>query len=214
MRIKRLLAIPVIFGAWVGGHAATPAFEMPDTAKITRAIEYQLDTYPASQLADVYKNFFQDYYGPGHILADKNHSRAYLLEEMSDTTVAWEGPIFEPTGANGNFVRVNMSVIRDGDVTFDTYFDAFARSIEGIVPPSDAEWRSAWSRIDSVLTSHGATFRNEVSDREMIAHKLADGDFAVHHSKVYNDTYHFHYRIFSREIFEKEILPKISKDTK
>lgn len=197
--------------AFAIGTAAATAFTPPDPNDIAKAIDRQITEYPASQLADVYKNFFQDYFGPGHILADRGKSLDYLRGEMTDTAIPWEGPLYEPTGARGNFLRVNLSVVRDGYVPFDTYFDAFARSVEGIVPPSDEQWRMTWQRIDSVLTTRRDTFADEASDRKMIGDKLASGNFVVHHSRRYDDTYHFHYRIFSREIFNSEILPLLPK---
>jgi hypothetical protein len=38
--------------------------------RIRKAVENQLGAYPESTLQDLYKNFFQDYFGPGHIVGD------------------------------------------------------------------------------------------------------------------------------------------------
>ncbi|WP_295732069.1 hypothetical protein [uncultured Muribaculum sp.] len=207
MRIRNLL-LPVFA---IGAYTSAVSFAPPESKDIAKAIDRQITEYPASQLADVYKNFFQDYFGPGHLLANREQSLDYLRHEMTDTAIPWEGPLYEPTGAEGNFLRVNLSVVRDGYVPFDTYFDAFARSVEGIVPPSGEQWKMTWQRIDSVLATRRDTFADEASDREMIGYKLKSGDFVVHHSQRYNDAYHFHYRIFSREIFTREILPLLPK---
>ena len=40
-----------------------------------------LDRYPLSTLADLYKSFFQDEFGPGHLLADEAGALSYLDRE-------------------------------------------------------------------------------------------------------------------------------------
>lgn len=57
---------------------------------ISEALDYQLANYPASQYRDVYKNFMQDFFGPGHILADTAASGKYLRHELAE-----DGPLSE-----------------------------------------------------------------------------------------------------------------------
>lgn len=185
-------------------------FTLPSHDDVEKALDYQIKNYPESHLADVYKNFFQDYFGPGHILSNLSASKDYLDRELADTT-AFEGPLFEPTGAMGNFIRLNLSVIHDGKVPYDLYFSKFADSVNGIDPPSADQWIETWNFIDSVIKEKGLTFKDEENDRERIKEKMKTHDFVMHHSDDYNNAYHFRYRIFSREIFEKEILPLIKE---
>ena len=194
----------------VAAFGQTVASDAPGRATIREALEREMAAYPKSQLADVYKNFFQDNFGPGHILNDTVAAGRYLRRELAETDV-FEGPLYEPTGHRGNFLRVNISLIKDGKVDYDTYFSAFVRSVQGIVPPAPGVWRKEWAEIDSEIKSMGLTFPGEEADRKTITERLASDDFAVHHSQLFNDNYNFHYRIISRDIFEKEILPKLKK---
>ena len=175
---------------------------------IADAIAAQMEAYPCSQLADVYKNFFQDSFGPGHLLADTAAARQYLRRELH-TAPSFDGPQYEPTGHRGNFYRVNLSLIKDGLVDEDTYFKAFVRSMQGIQMPEPDAWREQWSRIDSVIQAQGLVFPDEAADRAAIDSVLRSDDFAVHHSARFNRNYQLHYRIISRDIFEAEILPLI-----
>lgn len=177
---------------------------------ISEAIDYQLTHYPASQYRDVYKNFMQDFFGPGHILADTAASAKYLREELAEEG-PFDGPLYEPTGFRGNFYRVNLSLIRDRVVPYDVFFPSFVESVQGIVPPSGEEWMHTWSVIDSVITAKGITFHDEEADRSALGQQFAEGNFIAHHSKRYNDSVHFHYRIISRARFEADILPLIEK---
>ena len=46
------------------------------------AVERMMADYPASTLQDIYKSFFQDRFGPGHIVADTAQAVAYLRHEL------------------------------------------------------------------------------------------------------------------------------------
>lgn len=193
---------------------------MPDNLKVTcvtnmttidsisDALDYQIANYPFSQYRDVYKNFMQDFFGPGHILADTEASDRYLRYELTETS-SFDGPLYERTGYKGNFYRVNLSLIKDGIIPYDLYFKAFVESVQGIVPPDGDEWMKTWALIDKVIKEKKLHFPNEETDRADLAQQFAEGDYIVHHSQLYNDSVNFHYRIFSRDNFENIILPLI-----
>ncbi|MDE7437796.1 MAG: hypothetical protein K2M93_04850 [Muribaculaceae bacterium] len=173
---------------------------------ISAALDYQISHYPASQYRDIYKNFMQDFFGPGHILNDTTAAEKYLRSELAEEA-PFDGPLYEKTGFKGNFYRVNLSLIRDGIVPYDTFFKAFVESVRGIVPPAGVDWMKTWSEIDSIIREKGLTFPDEEKDREALEKQFAEENYIVHHSKRYNDAVNFHYRIISREKFETEILP-------
>ena len=108
--------------------------------KVKQALAYQMREYPESTLKDVYKNFFQDRYGPGHLLSDTAAAGAYLRRELASYTEV-TGPYFEPTGWEGNFYRVNLSVIKQQLVPYEDFFSAFVRSVQGITPVPVSEWK-------------------------------------------------------------------------
>ncbi len=180
------------------------------TDSIAEALDYQLTHYPSSQYRDVYKNFMQDFFGPGHILADTAASGRYLRQELAEEG-PFDGPLYEKTGFKGNFYRVNLSLIKDGIVSYETFFPVFVESVQGIIPPSGEEWMKTWNLIDSVIIAKGLHFPDEDIDRKSLADQFAEGNYIAHHSRRFNDSVHFHYRIISRDNFEKIILPLIEK---
>ena len=182
----------------------------PTHTKIRQSAERQLELYPESTLRDLYKNFFQDRFGPGHIIADNSAADRYLRYELN-TAEGFEGLDYEPTGYEGRFYRVNLGVIADGRVPYEKYFDAFVRSVNGIKPISIEQWRTEWHEIDSVIMSMGLQLENYSADRAEIKALIDGGDYVMHHSQRFNDHYQPHYRIIERTIFENEILPLISK---
>ena len=177
---------------------------------ISDALDYQMSHYPSSQYRDVYKNFMQDFFGPGHILADTAASGRYLRQELAEDR-PFDGPLYEKTGFRGNFYRVNLSLIKDGIVPYETFFPAFVESVQDIVPPSGEEWMKTWNLIDSVIIAKGLHFPDEDIDRKSLTYQFAEGNYIAHHSRRFNDSVHFHYRIISRDNFEKIILPLIEK---
>ena len=171
---------------------------------IRAALEYQRQTYPASQYRDVYKNFMQDYFGPGHILNDIEAAGNYLQHELQNSE-KFEGPDFEPTGFEGNFYRVNLRLIKDGTIPYDIFFDAFVKSIQGIIPPDGEKWMKIWSEIDNEIQLMGLCFENEEQDREALSEQFRQGNYIVHHSNAFNEANNFHYRIISRDIFNRDL---------
>ena len=178
---------------------------------IIEAVEKQMKMYPESTLRDLYKNFFQDYFGPGHIIANTEAANNYLQQELSSVT-EFEGEDYEYTGYKGKMVRVNLKVIADGRVEYDKYLDAFLRSVNGITPPSIEEWQAEWAKIDSVIRAMDIELDDAEKDRQEIRQLLDDNKFVMHHSRQFNEHYAPHYRIIERTIFEEEILPLIGKN--
>lgn len=177
---------------------------------IRMALQYQRETYPSSQLRDVYKNFMQDFFGPGHILNDTAAAAGYLRRELAETA-RFEGPDYEPTGFRGNFYRVNLRLISEGTIPYSIFFNTFVNSVQSVATPDSAYWMQIWDAIDTEIAHCGWKFENEADDRSEMEKQFKEGDFVVHHSEAYNKAVNFHYRIIGREAFEKEIRPLLEK---
>lgn len=177
---------------------------------VREAVTRQMQTYPKSTLKDLYKNFFQDKFGPGHIISDTTAAGNYLRREMASYSEI-EGVIAEPTGWEGNFLRVNLSVIKTGQIPYATYFDAFIRSVQGIRPITVAAWQKEWILIEAIIRSMNLGLPGYDTDEQEIEARFARGEYVGHHSKVFEEAYTPHYRIISKQIFEKELQPLLDK---
>lgn len=184
--------------------------ESATQSKIRKAVERHMELYPESQLQDLYKNFFQDRFGPGHIISDHSAAERYLRHEL-ETSENFEGEDYEPTGYEGRFYRVNLGVIADGRVPYYKFFDAFVRSVNGIEPISIETWQREWREIETVIMSMKLDMENVAEDSAEIEALIQGGDYVMHHSKRFNDYYQPHYRIIERNIFETEILPLLNQ---
>ena len=209
MRYFHLIA--TVLGIVAGVILIAKSCEENDSdKKIVDSIERHMADYPQSTLRDLYKNYFQDRFGPGHIISDKSAADRYLRYELESSTT-FAGKDYEPTGYEGRFYRVNLGVIKDGRVEYEKYLDAFVRSVNGIKQPSIDEWSREWHKIDSIIKRMNLNLPNAEQNRATIDSMLNAGKVVMHHSELFNKHYAPHYRIIEREIFNNEILPLINK---
>ena len=166
------------------------------------AVDYLVKNYPEAQITDIYKSFYQDNFGPGHLLGDTVAARRYFYGELEDSA-KWGGPSFEFTGEGKNFIRVNMDLVRKGIIPAEAYFRAFQNSLGRVEKPLDEVWIAEWYQIDSIIQVKDYHFLNEETDRTLISEKISTRNFPIHHSDNFNNNYNFHYRIISIPEFEK-----------
>ena len=177
-----------------------------DTIAMRSAIERQLVAYPESTLQDIYKSFYQEHFGPGHIISDTATARHYLMRELSEMGET-QSPYFEPTGSQGDYVRVYLSAIADSLITAERLLDAFIRSANLWQEPA-ASWLDKWEAIVSIIQTNKMEIGNFETDLPLLT-EAARNNQAVHHSSRYNEAYHPHYRIVERGIFEIELKPSL-----
>ena len=175
------------------------------------AVHRQLKIYPQSQLKDLYKHFFQDVFGPGHLLADTAAAGNYLRRELASFDSA-SGPILEPTGWQGKFYRVNLSVLKEGKIPYEVFFDAFVRSVNSIEIPTIEDWVREWEAIEQIIEGMSLSLPNYEADKAEILAQLAQGLYVGHHSQAFGTHYAPHYRIISRKIFDEELLNLLTED--
>lgn len=114
-------------------------------------------------------------------------------------------------GDEGNYVRVDLSIILDSIVNADSYVDAFVRSANEGVHRSPEEWKRKWAEIASCIREYFPDIPHATQDLAWIDSIMAGEDLIIHHSEDFSNAYHPHYRIISKGIFESDILPKIQK---
>ena len=205
--MRRLLCALMLF---VAVSCGTVQEHGVNEARVQAAVERMLADYPQSTLQDIYKSFFQDRFGPGHIVADTAQAAAYLRRELAvagDTAML----LYEPTGDHGNYVRVALAVVSNGKVPLDKYLSCFLRSVSEVSSVEVEQWVAEWAGIKRVIDGMSLNLPNYAEEAAAIEEMLSTGHYAVHHSKRYNNHYAPHYRIMAKDIFEAEILPLITE---
>lgn len=167
-----------------------------------------MQKYPEATLQDIYKGSFQDVFGPAHLLTDRSAVENYIRYELAHAdTLA--GDDYEPCSWQGRFYRVNLSVIREGKVPMDEFVDAFMQSAGGIDTTLTAVWIAEWETLLREVKAVAPELKHFAEDSARITRLLEEGQYVVHHSRVFNETYHPHYRIIRKDLFEEKILPRL-----
>ncbi|MBR0453306.1 MAG: hypothetical protein IIX29_05130, partial [Bacteroidales bacterium] len=107
--------------------------------QVRLAVSRQMQQYPASTLQDIYKNFFQDRFGPGHIVADTARAGAYLREELKQVT-RMDVPMYEASAERAAYYRVSLAAIKSGLVSYEVFFSAFIRSVTALPGVDVSDW--------------------------------------------------------------------------
>ena len=175
-------------------------------------INRQLQNYPKSRLLDIYKSCFQDYMGAEHLVSDRQRVKAYLDEELNTTSLDDLMPwYYEPCGIEGNYVRVSLRTVKEDIIQENLLLDAFIRSANNKERPSVDSWREQWHKFIGTIEQMNLNLPSYSEDKQFIDSILSAGKYAISHSPDYREAYHPHYRIVERNIFEREIKPKIER---
>jgi len=171
--------------------------------KVTAALKHQMTRYPQSSLQDIYKSFFQDKFGPGHLLSDTAAAGQYLRRELDSyntDTLPFLSPYVDSTGWEHCFVRVDLRVVKEGKVSYRNFFEAFVRSAQAAPAISVAEWTKEWTRIVTVLEKQPFSVIHQQdyqADKDSINAMLLRGEYVGHHSRKYVASYAPHYRLIA-----------------
>lgn len=175
-----------------------------DSEAVRVAVAAQMESYPESRLQDLYKSFFQDRFGPGHIIRDRQSARDYILSELASADTLM-GPRTETCGWQGNYVRVNLSVIADGLMTAEKLTDALMASAKEVSDEYIERWKTEWAEIEAIIEKTYPVIPDLQEDKARIAELLGTGQYAWHHSVQYNAAYHPHYRIIAKEFLNLDM---------
>jgi len=173
----------------------------PSENRIQEAILSELKYYPEAHLRDIYKNFFQDAYGPGHLIPDTTHAGKYMNMELKnpiEDTVTWQA-----IGPSNDYYRINLQLVKDGILPRDVLLNAMVESAPLARNPDIGQWKKEWKKTLTVIDELNLQFPNFEKDRQLIDNILSQGEVTVHHSEHYKKTYKRHYRIVHKSVFRR-----------
>ncbi len=171
-----------------------------DEDKIKAAINNELKYYPEERLIDLYKSFFQGYWGPGHLIEDTTAVRNYLNYEL-EAAEKYDAIIYQPLGHYSEFLRLNLRLVKEGFIPKEAYLSSFIESANNVAKPSIESWKIEWSKVLSVIEKERYAFENYQSDKAFIDSLLTENKYVVHHSRKFIETYNPHYRVISKDHF-------------
>ncbi len=178
--------------------------------RVSERVVWQMNNYPESRLRDIYKNFFQDRFGPGHMIPDSASAGAYLRSELLKVEGRSQAKLAEVTGWRGDYVRVDLSAIKEGLVSYQVFFEAFMESAQEVRMPqkeksaevSAEDWKKEWNRIEKIVKKLYPDIQDFQKDSRFLDSLLNTGKYVVHHSEAYTNEYDPHYRLFSKSVYD------------
>lgn len=168
---------------------------------VRQAAQEELQRYPRATLRDLYKFFFQGAYGPGHMIPSREFAAQYLEEELR-TSTEFDTVRWQPVGHQGMYYRVNLNSIKDGAISQHALLEAFVQSANEAAPPSLESWRKDWRTILQVIESMQLDLPDFEEDKRKIVNMLAEGKVIGHHSEIFEQVYHPHYRVVNKKRFD------------
>lgn len=169
--------------------------------KISDAVRQELLLHPQARVVDIYKNFFQDAFGPGHMINDTTAAMRYLLHELQKAS-DYDTVIIQALGTENNFYRVNLSLVKDSILPLEVLFYAFTHSASLADPPPMPEWVSFWNNTYKTIQAIKPDIPGAKEDYEFISLNLKNNDPVIHHSEEFKRLYHPHYRIVHKNYID------------
>jgi len=169
--------------------------------QIREFVKAELKYHPEARLVDLYKNYFQDAYGPGHLIPDTTKAGAYLDRELKQP--GWTDTLLvQPLGIRHDYYRVNLILVKNGTIPRDTLLLGLVKSVPLARKPDIESWKKEWAEVLRVIKQTEPGMPDLASDEKRINDVLDKGDVVMHHSQHYEGTYHPHYRIIHRTVLE------------
>jgi outer membrane protein assembly factor BamB len=171
---------------------------------ISNALKEELRRHPQSTLMDIYKFFFQGAYGPGHLIDNPQSALNYLNDELQNST-EFDSVLWQEVGYQKDFYRINLILIREGEISTEDLLTAFVESANTAITPTLEMWKKEWRVILGIIEDMNLSMPGFARDKNTLEKSLINGEVVAHHSKIYLDTYHPHYRVVSEKYFRQLI---------
>jgi hypothetical protein len=170
--------------------------------KTEEFVNTEFATFPESRFVDIYKSFFQDAYGPGHLIPDTTHAGMYLSEELQyenwPDTMLWQA-----TGINHAYYRINLVLVKNGTIPRDTFLLAMLESATLARKPEISDFKNQVNELFDAVKKQHPDLPDLEKDKAAINAQLDKGEVMMHHSEHYLQTYQRRYRIVHRSVFER-----------
>lgn len=188
-------------------------FAQTDISRIKDFIDLELQHYPKANLRDLYKNYFQDAYGPGHMIPDTLGAGRYLDREISQAI--WKDTLlWQPMGINHDYYRVNLRLVKNGTIPRDVLLQGMVESAMLARKPDIKSWEQEWAEIMNFIKVYKPDLPDLSTDEKVISDLFSESKVVMHHSEQYIREYQPHYRIVHRTVFERWLnLYQLSQST-
>ena len=158
--------------------------------------------HPLIEPCDAAKLIYQNEFGGGHLISDKEASLKRLKEEYQTVIQSANFPLLEDIG-NG-IVRVNLAAMDAAGITIRTLNDTFIASSR-IIQGTKESFIKKLNVLDK-LTEEGIFTFDEFSLHAYLNDYESLGYPLVSHSKIYRDAYKPAYRVVCKKLMLESVV--------
>ena len=158
-----------------------------------------VQSYPQSQIQDVFKYLHQSAFGCEHLVSSLDAAEAYINREYAQVDRA-APPLIEPL--DGGYSRVHLSCLNTGSSagTLARYFFLSAKR----EPNAAVELTQKLEIAKKLVSEHLLPFSTE-EFKSAVEEWKNTGYPALHHSDAFRNAYHPAYRVIANEF-----IPQLS----
>lgn len=160
--------------------------------------------YPLMEPADAVKLIYQNEFGGGHLISDKEACLNRLKNEYQNVIQKTDIPLLEDIG-NG-MARVNLAALDANGLTVEMLNDIFVASSE-IVPGTKKSFIVKLDFLEK-LTREGIFKFDNYSLKAYLKEYISLGCPPVSHSRIYRDAYKPAYRVICKNMLPGKYSPK------
>lgn len=169
-------------------------------------IRQELNLFPKANLQDIYKLFYQDFFGPSHFIPEKESAKIMIEREIKKSSTRTIHYDILPVFSVNKFLRVDLSILKS-DLDVHQFSEIFFLSTK-IKIHQPFQWKKQWDNImKTVEKNYPDLLKNISSVNEM--KKCSIQNLTVHHSRIYNLEYQPHYRLIAECIWKKSRFAKL-----
>lgn len=159
--------------------------------KATSLITQELSQFPLATLSDIYKLFFQNCRGSGHFCEDLTKIKKMINREIKIIDLnQFNFPEYDISYLF-KIKRVSLISIMIGKYDANFVSDKFLELTLSPKIMNNEEWFQEWKEIKKL------TFEIHPLIIDDLVSETLDLNSSLHHSSVYRENYHPHYRICS-----------------
>lgn len=166
-------------------------------------LKKEIRNYPQLKLQDVYKLYYQDYFGPGHFLSSRQQALNNLNTELKNySSPAGNFPALLSIRGYNDFIRLDLGWVLKGYLMSKELADMFYKSTL-VQLNQPLNWEEHWQEIIRLVSQENIVVTHqEIKQLQQKAKQQVD----VHHSESYRQLYKPHYRLIDRNIWLNYVL--------
>lgn len=79
-------------------------------------------------MIDLYKNYFQDAYGPYHLISDTTHAVIYVNKALNNLSNK-DTLMLQSLGVNHDYYRINLWLVKEGTILRNVLLEAMVNNV-------------------------------------------------------------------------------------